>query len=218
MSFNNNNMVYGFLAKFYDLFDLIFLWGGKGNPRYGLVEAISDTPQRILDVCVGTAASSIAVATQHPQSQIIGIDISEAMLSVARRKISRKKLTNLELINMSADAMQLADNSFDVVMVSFALHEFENELREKIFKEISRVLKPGGKFLVIDFARQNSPSNRAFMKIWTLIEPSCFSAFLDIDWDKHFNTYGLIFESEKEFSNSKLYVLQKSYGSNHGKK
>ena len=48
--------------------------------------------------------------------------------------------------------MQIADNSFDVVMVSFALHEFEQDVREKVFKEVSRVLKPGGKFCIVDFA------------------------------------------------------------------
>jgi ubiquinone/menaquinone biosynthesis C-methylase UbiE len=210
MSFEDSNTVYGFLSRFYDLFDLIFLLSGKGNPRSGLVEALRDAQPRILDVCVGTAASSIRVATHYKQSQILGIDTSNAMLSVARRKVSQKKLTNLELINMSADAMLFSDNSFDAVMISFALHEFENELREKIYKEISRVLKPGGKLCVIDFSRQNNRSNQAFMKFWTLIEPPCFSAFLDIDWREQFDAYGLSYESEKEFSFSKLYVLRKA--------
>jgi ubiquinone/menaquinone biosynthesis C-methylase UbiE len=210
MSFEDSNVVYGFLSKFYDLFDLIFLLGGKGNPRSGLLESLSDTRLRILDVCVGTAASSIRVADHYKQSQIIGIDISDAMLSVARRKVTQKKLTNLELKNMSADTIQFSDNSFDAIMVSFALHEFENELRERIFNEISRVLKPGGKFCVIDFARQNNHSNQAFMKVWKLIEPPCFSTFLDIDWHKYLDPYGLRYESEKEFSFSKLYVLRKA--------
>jgi demethylmenaquinone methyltransferase/2-methoxy-6-polyprenyl-1,4-benzoquinol methylase len=209
MSFENTNKVYGYLSRFYDLFDLIFLLGGKGNPRSGLLEALRDTQPRILDVCVGTATSSLRVATYYKQSQILGIDISDAMLSVARRKVTQKKLSNLELINMSADAMQFLDNSFDAIMVSFALHEFDDSLREKIFKEISRVLKPGGKFCVIDFARQNNRSNQIFVRIWALIEPPCFSAFLDIDWCKHFDTYGLCYESEKEYSFSKLYVLSK---------
>jgi demethylmenaquinone methyltransferase/2-methoxy-6-polyprenyl-1,4-benzoquinol methylase len=210
MSFEDSNKMYSLLSRFYDLFDLIFLLGGKGNPRSGLLEVLSDTQLRILDVCVGTAASSIQVATHYKRSQILGIDISDAMLSVAQRKVTRKKLTNIELKNMSADAMKFSDNNFDAIMVSFALHEFENELREMIFKEISRVLKPGGKFCVIDFARQSNRSNQAFMKVWTRIEPPCFSAFLDIDWRKHFDAYGLRYESEKEFSFSKLYVLRKA--------
>lgn len=93
-------------------------------------------------------------------------------------------------------------------MISFALHEFEQDLRVKIFKEVARVLKPNGKFCIIDFARQDNRSNIRFMKVWTLIEPSCFSAFLDIDWHTHLNRYGLAFESEKAYSFSKLYVLR----------
>lgn len=205
-----NTMAYGLMSKFYDVFDLIFLLADKGNPRSGLLDVISDTPQTILDLCVGTAASSIVVAAHHTQNQVLGIDISDAMLTVAREKIARKNLVNLEVQKMPADALQLADNHFDVVMVSFALHEFEQDLRERIFKEVSRVLKLGGKFCMIDFARQDNPANARFMKIWTMIEPPCFPAFLELDWRTHLNQYGLSFESEKEFSFSKLYVLRKA--------
>jgi ubiquinone/menaquinone biosynthesis C-methylase UbiE len=205
-----SNMQYKFLSKFYDLFDLVFLLGGKGNPRPGLLDAISNTSQLILDVCVGTAASSLLVASRNANNYILGIDISDEMLAVARRKTARKKLTNLELQNMSATAMQFADNSFDVVMVSFALHEFKSELREKVFLEVSRVLKPGGIFCVIDFARQRNRGNQVFMKVWAIIEPRCFADFLSMDWHMSLKAYGLYFEKEREFSFSKLYVLRKA--------
>lgn len=210
MNFQDSNTAYRFLSKSYDLFDLIFLLGRKGNPRSGLLEVIDNTPKDILDVCVGTAASSILVATHHNQNRIFGIDISDDMLSVARRKISQKKLTNLEVTKMSADALQFADNSFDWVMVSFALHEFEQELRERVFQEISRVLKPGGRFCVIDFSQQENATNRIFMKIWAIIEPPCFADFLAMDWRKQLASYGLCLESEKAYSFSKLYVLCKA--------
>lgn len=205
-----SNLSYKFLSKFYDLFDLIFLLGGKGNPRPGLLDAISNTSLRILDVCVGTAASSLLVASHNTQNHILGIDISDEMLVVARRKIAQTKLANLEVQNMSATAMQLADNSFDVVMISFALHEFEKELREKVFQEVSRVMKPGGMFCVVDFARQDNRLNRVFMKGWAIIEPPCFVDFLSMDWRVHLTAYGLRFESEQEFSFSKLYLLRKA--------
>jgi ubiquinone/menaquinone biosynthesis C-methylase UbiE len=106
--------------------------------------------------------------------------------------------------------MKLTDNSFDVVMVSFALHEFEQELREQVFQEVSRVLKPGGVFCVIDFARQDNRFNRIFLKGWALIEPPCFAGFLGMDWHTHLEAYNLRFESEREFSFSKLYLLRKA--------
>lgn len=209
MKVQDSNTMYKSLSKFYDLFDLIFLLGGKGNPRPGLLKVIDNTRQDILDMCVGTATSSILVAAQHDQTRITGIDISDDMLAVARRKITQKKLTNLEVRNMSAAELQFPDNHFDVVMVSFALHEFEQELRQQVFHEAARVLKPGGRFYVVDFARQENASNRRFMKLWTSIEPPCFAGFLSIDWHTHLASYGLCFEGEKEFSFSKLYVLRK---------
>jgi ubiquinone/menaquinone biosynthesis C-methylase UbiE len=205
-----NNSQYKLLAKFYDLFDLIFLLGGKGNPRLGLLEAVGKPSQRILDLCVGTAASSLLLASHKPDCCILGIDISEEMLSVACRKIAQKKLSNLEVQKMSATAMQFSDASFDVVMVSFALHEFETELRAKVFQESGRVLKPGGIFCVLDFGHQAGLLNRIFIKFWSILEPPCFNDFLLLDWHEHLKTYGLIFESRKEFSFSNLIILRKT--------
>jgi demethylmenaquinone methyltransferase/2-methoxy-6-polyprenyl-1,4-benzoquinol methylase len=206
---DQNSLLYGKLAVFYDLFDLLFLFGSKGNPRSGLLEEISDTSQSVLDVCAGTAASSILIADHNRKNRIIGIDISEDMLSVARRKIFQRNLNNLEVRNMSADSMQFSDNSFDVVMISFALHEFEQTLRQNIIMEIARVLKPGGIFLVIDFARQNNRLNHFFLNLWTKIESPGFNNFLDLDWHTDFNDYGLRHEKEKDYSFSRLNLLRK---------
>jgi demethylmenaquinone methyltransferase/2-methoxy-6-polyprenyl-1,4-benzoquinol methylase len=210
VSFQDSNAVYKVLSKFYDLFDWIFLLGGEGNPRSGLLEVIGNTPAEVLDVCVGTAASAILLASQHDQNRIVGIDISEDMLAVARRKIAQRKLTNLDAMNMSAEAMQFEDNRFDLVMVSFALHEFDRDFRERVFQEVARVLKPGGRFCVIDFARQENIRNRIFMRLWSRIEPSCFADFLALDWHRQLAPYGLCIEGEKAYSFSKLYVLRKT--------
>jgi len=206
----NNSISYRFLSKFYDLFDLIFLLGGKGNPRAGLLKVVSPSCQTILDICVGTASSAILLAAHHRQSHVQGIDISSEMLSAAQAKIAREKLNNLELKQMSADCLQFSNNIFDCVMISFALHEFDADLRERVIREAVRVLKPGGQFCVIDFARQTNSANRIFMKFWMLIEPKCFRDFLNMDWHEKLKPYGLLLESEHEYSFSKLYVLCKS--------
>jgi len=204
-----NDIPYTSYSKIYDIFDVIFLLGRKGNPRQGLLDVIHNAPLRVLDVCVGTAASALMVAARNNRNHILGIDISDAMLSVARRKIAKRHLSNLEVANMSATEMHYADNSFDVVMVSFALHELETESREKIFQEVARVLEPGGVFCIIDFARQDSLLNHMFLKLWALVEPPSFAHFLDLDWHTHLTPYGLRFESEREYSFSKLYLWRK---------
>ncbi len=210
MTLQDSTPSYKSLSKFYDVFDLIFRLGSKGNPRLGLLDIIDNTRQEILDVCVGTAGSSLLLAEHNHQNQILGIDISQEMLAVAQRKIAQLGLTNLQLRAMSAEKLQLPDNHFDVVMVSFALHEFEPESRQRVFREIARVLKPGGKFCLIDFAQQADAGSRFFIKLWTMIEPACFRGFLAIDWRTELTPIGLCYISEKEFSFSKLYVFRKA--------
>jgi len=195
-----NKISYKSSSQFYDLFELIFFFGGKGNPRPALLSVIHNIPLKVLDVCVGTGTSSLLVASHNSRNQIVGIDISDEMLVVAQRKIDQKKLTNLEVKNMSATAMLFDDNTFDVVMICFALHEFEKELRERVFREIARVLKPGGTFCAVDFANQGNWVNRVFMKGWAIIEPPCFADFLGIDWRVDLKAYELNLESGQEFS------------------
>jgi len=201
---------YKFLSRFYDLFDLIFLLGGKGNPRSGLLAAISNGPLRILDVCVGTASSALLVASRNDKNQVIGIDISADMLAVARKKIAARNLPNLDVRSMSADKMSFESGSFDVVMVSFALHELEDELRDHVFEEISRVLKANGLFCVLDFARQDGLLNGLFMKAWTILEPACFRPFLALDWKTELTRYNFQLQTVKEYSFSNLYVMRKA--------
>jgi len=200
---------YRSIAKFYDVFDRIFLLDDKGNPRIGLLEAIPDAPLRVLDVCSGTAASALRLAIHNPHNQIVGIDISPQMLAVARRKVQAAGVTNLELQAMSADALRFADGSFDAVMVSFALHEMDAGLRRRIFAEIERVLKPGAPLYVIDFARQPGWRNRWFIGLWGCFEPACFAAFLELDWTAGLNNGGLVFERSHSYAFSNLYVLRK---------
>ena len=79
-----------FLAFFYDLFDLVFLIDPKRNPRHALTQLIPNDRLGILDVCVGTANSAIAVAQKNDKNHITGIDLSSDMIAVAQRKIERR--------------------------------------------------------------------------------------------------------------------------------
>jgi demethylmenaquinone methyltransferase/2-methoxy-6-polyprenyl-1,4-benzoquinol methylase len=106
-------------------------------------------PQRgskILDVATGTGQQAFAFAKKG--YEVIGIDISEAMLSVAKKK-NRYKNAKFEV----ADATNLPfeDNSFDVSSISFALHDMPLSIREKALKEMIRVTKPQGIIAIADY-------------------------------------------------------------------
>lgn len=119
-------------------------------------------PHRILDVATGTADLAIALS-KIPQTEITGIDISAGMLEVGRKKISDKKLGKIiELQQADSENLPFEANTFDVVTVAFGVRNFEN--LEKGLSEIYRVLKPGGKFLVLEFSQ---PSSFPFRQLYT---------------------------------------------------
>lgn len=101
---------------------------------------------KILDVATGTGQQAFAFAKKG--YEVIGIDLSEAMLKVAKKK-NQYSNARFEV----ADAMNLAfeDNSFDVSSVSLALHEMPLSIREKVLQEMVRVTKPKGTIVIVDY-------------------------------------------------------------------
>ena len=87
----------------------------------------------------------------HPQ-KIIGIDISDGMMELGRKKIEKRNLQQvIELQNGDSETINFPDNSFDAVTVAFGVRNFQN--LEKGIGEMLRVLKPGGKIVILEFSR-----------------------------------------------------------------
>jgi demethylmenaquinone methyltransferase/2-methoxy-6-polyprenyl-1,4-benzoquinol methylase len=105
----------------------------------------------ILDVATGTADLAIRAYKALNHSKIVGIDISEKMLEIARQKIRKNMIDRIELLNVDAENMFFEDNTFDAAIVAFGVRNFENP--EKGLSEIYRVLKPSGQFVVLEFSR-----------------------------------------------------------------
>ena len=129
-------------APFYD-----FAVAPASRIRDRVVEFV-DAPAgaKILDVATGTGKQAFAFAKRG--HHVTGIDLSEAMLKVARRK---NKYNNLKLQSADATNLPFEADSFDVASVSFALHEMPLSVREKVLCEMVRVVKPAGTVVVIDF-------------------------------------------------------------------
>jgi demethylmenaquinone methyltransferase/2-methoxy-6-polyprenyl-1,4-benzoquinol methylase len=144
--FNNIAHRYDFLNRFMSA-GIDVSWRKKAI--YQLVEL---RPKVILDVATGTA--DVALLTNkilHP-NKIIGIDISEGMLNLGREKIAKLNLQRtIDLQLGDCEDLPFDDNYFDAVTVAFGVRNFEN--LEKGLKEVLRVLKPRGRFVVLECSR-----------------------------------------------------------------
>ncbi|RZJ75099.1 MAG: bifunctional demethylmenaquinone methyltransferase/2-methoxy-6-polyprenyl-1,4-benzoquinol methylase UbiE [Flavobacterium sp.] len=108
----------------------------------------SKNPDRILDIATGTGDLAILM-TQTGAKEIIGLDISEGMLEVGRKKISEKKLdSRISMVLGDSESLPFTDNYFDAITVAFGVRNFET--LEKGLAEILRVLRPGGIFIILE--------------------------------------------------------------------
>ncbi len=111
-----------------------------------------DNPKHILDVATGTADMAIMTSKLLNADKIDGIDISAGMLELGRKKIEKEGLTHkIELHTGDSETINFAENTFDAVMVAFGVRNFEN--LEKGLAEMLRVLKPGGRLIVLEFSK-----------------------------------------------------------------
>jgi demethylmenaquinone methyltransferase/2-methoxy-6-polyprenyl-1,4-benzoquinol methylase len=105
-------------------------------------------PETILDIATGTGDLAIMMA-QTNAKKITGIDISEGMMEVGRKKVAAKNLSyKIELVLADSESMPFPDNTFDAITVGFGIRNFEH--LETGLAEILRVLKPGGIFVILE--------------------------------------------------------------------
>lgn len=142
--FDNIAPKYDFLNRFLSL-GIDIIWRKKAIKKLKV-----DSPKLILDIATGTGDFALEALSLKPD-KIIGVDISEGMLAVGRKKIAAKNLSNkIELVKGDSEKLNFNDNTFDAVIVAFGVRNFEN--LEKGIADIYRVLKPNGKLVVLEFS------------------------------------------------------------------
>jgi len=143
--FDNISGRYDFLNHFLSL-GIDILWRRKA---IGLLRDLK--PKTILDVATGTGDFSIEALSLKPEN-VIGVDISEGMLEVGRGKLKARGLDKtIELKLGDSENLPFADNYFDAVIVAFGVRNFEN--LERGLAEMFRVLRPGGRVVILEFSR-----------------------------------------------------------------
>ncbi|SMC88742.1 bifunctional demethylmenaquinone methyltransferase/2-methoxy-6-polyprenyl-1,4-benzoquinol methylase UbiE [Moheibacter sediminis] len=139
----------------YDLLNRVLSMGIDVSWRKKVVKSIkASNPKTILDIATGTGDLAIQMA-KSTEAKITGFDLSAGMLEVGRKKVKEEGLENrIEMIQGDAENMPFEDNSFDCITVAFGVRNFEN--LEKGLNDIYRVLKPGGKFIILEFSQPES--------------------------------------------------------------
>lgn len=108
-------------------------------------------PQTVLDIATGTGDFAVEAVKLKP-NKIIGVDISEGMLEVGRKKVAKKGLASLIELNYGdAENLAFEDNKFDVLTVAFGVRNFEN--LKKGLSEMFRVTSEGGHVMIIEFSK-----------------------------------------------------------------
>ncbi len=127
-----------------------------------------DDPKMILDIATGTADMSIMACKLLNPGKVVGIDISQQMLEEGRKKVEKEHLVDkIELLRGDSEAINFNENTFDAVMAAFGVRNFEN--LEKGLSEMLRVLKPGGKIVILEFSKPKQTAVRGLYNVYMKI-------------------------------------------------
>lgn len=144
--FNNISKTYDFLNHFMSL-GIDIIWRKKA-----INELKKDQPKLILDVATGTGDFAFEALSILNPDKIVGVDISQGMLDIAQQKITKRGLNDKFEIKLGdSEKLPFEDGGFDAVTVAYGVRNFEN--LEMGMADINRVLKPGGKAVVLEFSK-----------------------------------------------------------------
>ncbi len=143
--FNNISGRYDFLNHFLSM-GIDKIWRKKAVKELREVH-----PERILDIATGTGDFALALLRLKPK-EVIGVDISQGMLDVGKEKMKKKRVDSIVKMQLGdSEALPFEDNYFDALTVGFGVRNYEN--LEKGLSDMLRVLRPGGKAVILEFSK-----------------------------------------------------------------
>lgn len=155
------------IAPAYDFMNRAMTFGIDKLWRAKAVKMIRNhSPRQILDIATGTGDLAIKLARELPEVKITGVDLSEGMIEIGRKKVTEAGLDErVEMMTGDCLSLPMADDSYDCVTVAYGVRNFERLLQG--YREMLRVLRPGGMLCVIELSTPTSAIVKPLYKIYT---------------------------------------------------
>lgn len=158
-------------------------------------------PASLLDVATGTGDIAIMAAKILKPKKIVGIDISNGMINIGKNKVAKKNLGSvIELQQGDSSNIKFSDDSFDAATVAFGVRNFQH--LELGLKEIYRVLKPGGKIVILEFSKPQTPIIKQLYNFYMFR----VSPFIGKLFSKNIDAYKYLDASIKKFPEGNYFL------------
>ena len=188
------------IAPFYDLLDLPFEYGRYRHIRPLLFAGLSG---RILDAGVGTGRNA---PFYPPGAQVVGIDLSPAMLARAARRRAQSAAT-VELRRMDVARLEFPAASFDAAVATFLFCVLAEDLQGPALRELRRVVRPGGSIRLLEYVTPRGALRRLSVRLWAPWVAWAYGAGFDRNTAAHVPEAGLALQETRFVVDDLLQML-----------
>lgn len=180
---------YSKIYRTYDLVNRIFTFGQDKKWRLrAAIACLRGNPDRILDLCCGTGDLALEIARLGGSHlKITGYDLNGRMLDIARKKAEQANIQSVEFLEGDAGSMPFANGEFDRITIGFGFRNltWENPQRETHLNEISRIIKPGGRLMILESAIPRNPWIRIFYRLYLRLILVPLGGLLSGNWNAY---------------------------------
>ncbi len=188
-------LMFNHIAKNYDRLNRLLSFRIDVLWRRTAIRKMQNLPHAfVLDIATGTGDLAIQIAKKMPTAKVIGIDIATEMLAFAKQKIAKENLSSrIEMQTQDAEELNFKNHTFDLASVAFGIRNFQN--LNAGLAEISRVLKPNGTLIILEFSTPQKKIIQLFYRLYATV----FIDFLGRLISKDKNAYAYLNKSSAAF-------------------